>query len=63
MSIEEKIRILLIRLIINLTKKNYNKIVAEKQNGRLTEQEIERAIYEYSEYWEMNEINNYAPSK
>lgn len=48
---EDKIRILLKELIDNLLNKDYRKIIENKQNGRLSEEEISRAIYEYSQYW------------
>lgn len=50
-TLEDSIRTLLEELINNFVNKDYRKIIENKQNGRLSEEEISRTIYEYSEYW------------
>jgi hypothetical protein len=49
--LKDNICTLLEELINNLVNKDYRKIIENKQNGRLSEEEISRTIYEYSEYW------------
>ena len=43
---EEKVRTLLKELIDSLVNKNYKKIIDNKQNGKLSGEEISRAIHE-----------------
>ncbi|MDF2881041.1 MAG: hypothetical protein K0R54_1598 [Clostridiaceae bacterium] len=61
MSIEDRFRILLIRLIKNLANKNYEQIIIDKQNGRLSEEDIIQSIYKYSEDWNIEALITMPP--
>ncbi|MBE6066245.1 MAG: hypothetical protein E7211_00895 [Clostridium lundense] len=58
---KDKIRTLLKELIDNLINKDYTRIIENKQNGRLSEEEISRAIYEYSRYWDIEGLITMPP--
>ena len=47
MSIEQKIIVILKKLVSDLVDENYNKIFEYGYNGELTEEEIKKAVSEY----------------
>ncbi|MBE6069615.1 MAG: hypothetical protein E7211_18285 [Clostridium lundense] len=59
---EDKIRTLLKELIDNLINKDYRRIIDNQQNGRLSEEEMSRAIYEYSECWDAEGLITMPPN-